>query len=78
MAANLIKWLQRFILKQRIEMLRADIALAVERRDHAQMTVESIDKWYSDAQRRLRQLRANLALLERPDTLLAEALRHGE
>jgi hypothetical protein len=78
MGAELLKRIKRFILKQRIAMLRSDIAVAVDRRYHAQLTIESADKFYADAQQRLRRLRGQLSLLERPETLLAEALRHGE
>ena len=73
---NLINAIKRFILKQRIQMLRSDIALAVDRRYYAQITIESADKFYADAQQRLRRLRGQLSLLEHPQTLLDEALRH--
>lgn len=75
---RLINALKRFWLKQRIQMLRSDIALAVDRRYYAQLTIESADKFYADAQQRLRRLRGQLALLEHPQTLLDEALHHGE
>jgi hypothetical protein len=74
--AELLKRIKRFILKQRIEMLRGDIAMGLERRQYALLTVESMDQWLDDAQRRLRRLKSHLLALERPGTLLAEALRH--
>ena len=75
---RLISALKRFWLRQRIDMLRADIAVAVERRDNACITIASADHFIAAAHKRLRQLKANLAAIERPETLLAEALRHGE
>jgi hypothetical protein len=75
---GLINRFKRFILKQRIEMLRADIAMAVDRRYYAQLTIESADKFYADAHQRLRRLRGQLSLLERPETLVEEALRNGK
>ena len=74
--AGLLKRLKRFWLRQRIDWLRADIAVALERRELASITFLSTDRYISDAQRRLRSLKSNLALIERPETLLAEALRH--
>jgi hypothetical protein len=75
---HLVSAIRRFILLQRIEMLRGDIAMGLERRDNARITIESMDAWLSDAQRRLRRLNSHLTVLERPGTLLAEALRHVE
>lgn len=71
----ILRKLRRFWLEQRIEMLRTDIALAGQRRDEAMQAVESLDKFRDDAQRRLNRLKARLTVLERPGTLLAEALR---
>lgn len=76
--AELLKKIKRFWLRQRIEWLRADIAVATERQHYARITVESTEKYLGEAWRRLRALQSNLALIERPETLLAEALRHGE
>lgn len=73
--AQLLKRIKRFILKQRIEMLRSDMALADERREYAQVTVDSLDLWTIDAHRRLRSMRARLALMQRPDVLLEEAMQ---
>jgi hypothetical protein len=67
--------LKRFILKQRIEMLRADVFVTLERQRHARITVESCEEWISQAHLRLRKLKANLALIERPEVLLKEAIR---
>jgi predicted GNAT family N-acyltransferase len=55
--------------------LRADMLVTEERRQYAQITIDSIDVWTHEAHRRLRQMRANLACIERPDVLLREALK---
>jgi hypothetical protein len=73
-----LQWLKRFILKQRIEMLRADIVMVEDRRREALITVASTEAWSSAAYKRLRILKGHLSQLESPDVLLAEALRHGE
>lgn len=73
--AEILKRFKRFVLMQRIEMLRSDMALADERRQYAQITVDSIDLWMIDAHRRLRSMRARHSLMQRPDVLLAEAMQ---
>lgn len=67
--------LKRFILKYRIDSLRGDIALGYERQALAQRTVDSMDAWLIEAHLRLRSLRSRLALIERPEVLLKEAIR---
>jgi hypothetical protein len=69
-----VKWLKRVILKYRIDSLRADIACADERRSYAQSTVDSVSLWERGAYTRLRSLRSRLALIERPEILLKEAI----
>lgn len=72
---KLLRRFRRFMLKQRIEMLRSDVFLALERQRNARITIEGVDVWVHDAHKRIRKLRANLALLERPEVLLKEAVR---
>lgn len=67
--------IKRFILKQRIEMLRADVFVMMERQRNARITVESCEEWITHTHYRLRKLKANLALIERPEVLLKEAIR---
>jgi hypothetical protein len=67
--------IRRFILKQQIATLRSDMLVTEERREYAQANLASMELWILDAHRRLRQMRANLASIERPDVLLREALR---
>lgn len=76
MVKDLLNKAKRFILEQRIEMTRADIAIAVQRRDDARLTVASAEAFVFAAQRKLHGLRSRLLLTERPNALLAEALRH--
>src|SRR5262245_9058293 len=73
---RLIRYLRRFWLKQRIEMLRADIMMATERHSDALANVEALDRWIEEAHRRSRAMKARLAMIENPKTLLEEALRH--
>jgi hypothetical protein len=67
--------LRRFILKQRIEMLRSDVFVMLERQRLARLTLEGCDECINNAHFRLRKLKANLALIERPEVLLKEAIR---
>lgn len=68
--------LHRFILKQRIEMLRSDVFIMLERQRSARLTLESAEEWINRTHLRIRKLKANLALIERPEVLLKEAIRH--
>jgi hypothetical protein len=68
--------LKRAYLRWRIQVVRSDILVATERHLHALESIEVLDKWLDDAHRRERALKANLALLESPNKLLQEALRH--
>ena len=76
--AGLLKRLKRFWLRQRIDWLRADIAVAIERRELASITFLSTDEYLGGAQSRLLSLEGQLAVIERPETLLAEALHGGD
>lgn len=73
-----MKWLirrfQRFLLKQRIELLRADIAVVGERREQSLVNAEAAQAWLDGAHQKLRSMRANLACIERPQVLLDQAL----
>lgn len=68
--------LHRFILKQRIEMLRSDVFCMLERQHNARITLDSVEEYINRAHLRIRKLKANLALIERPEVLLKEAIRH--
>lgn len=70
------KRLERFILQWRINTLRSDIAVTLERRDNAQITLASTEAFLFTAQRKLHGLKARLALLNSPNALLVEAMRH--
>lgn len=56
-------------------MLRADIAVVIGRVEQAHTQLDSMEEYLKSAHRRLRSMRANLALMESPDVLLNEALR---
>jgi hypothetical protein len=73
---RLYRSLKRAFLRWRIGVVRSDILVATERHQHALQSLELLDKWLDDAHRRERALKANLALLESPNKLLQEALRH--
>lgn len=72
----MLRRLRLFVLKQRIQSLSSDILLAESRRTMALGAVASLDAWSNAAHRRLRMLKAQAALLERADVLLAQAVRH--
>ena len=65
----------RWLLQHRINMLRADIFVMIERRDNARITIESVDSHITRAQQKLHRLQARLISSESPRTLLEEALK---
>jgi hypothetical protein len=67
--------IRRFILKYQISALRSDMHVTDEQREYTRRKLASMEAWTNDAHRRLRQMRANLACIERPEILLREALR---
>ena len=75
---RLPRWLQRLTLKWRIERLRWAISAAVESLDEAHGAADGLSVYLDGAHRSIRQLRAELALLERPETLLSQAMQNRE
>jgi ribose 1,5-bisphosphokinase PhnN len=73
---GLLKRIKRFSLKWRIERLRWGIAAATEDVDEAQLVTVGRSAYLDESHRKIRALRAELALLERPEKLLAQALQH--
>lgn len=72
---KLVRAFRRFILKQRIDMLRGDIAATRERLAYSELSVESANNWLDAAHVKMRRLRSELALLERPEILLKDVQR---
>lgn len=66
--------LKRWLLQQRINILRSDIFVMLERKDHASMTIESLEYAIGVAQKKLRRLQSKLILSESPRALLDEAM----
>ena len=67
--------LRRFLLRQRIERLRWSIGAATEALDDANGRADGISRYLAESHREIRLLRAQLSLLERPETLVARALQ---
>jgi hypothetical protein len=64
--------IKRFILKQRIHMLRSDILLCSERLDENYEAQRSLEAWLAHAHHKERMLKIRLMLAERPEVLLKE------
>lgn len=74
------KWLARWkraYLKFRINSAQADLILSSERHTQYADAMAGIEQWQREQQLRLRMMRAEFALLESPEKLLADALKGG-